>query len=293
MGRGPHFGVRARRRLQLRNGERVRTVDAPPEAPVVWFLGGSTMFGVGQRDDHTIPNEVARLAAADGRPVTVVNLAVESWVNWQETLRFIELLTLGRQPDVVVFYDGVNELGSASERVRYGVAEPDEIGYNSWSPEERKRLQEQGESVESSEVDRRRDETDVASRQYHRGVELARLVGGSCGVLTLHFWQPTLISTRPGPATRAVADHLGINAEGWEAGAAQYAEVLSSAPRGVVDLSGIFDGAAEPLFFDMAHTNEAGAARVAAAIWPVIRDRLTEVEPHDSTAVCMEPPRDG
>src|SRR5690606_34238078 len=54
-----------------------RSWSPPPEAdvprPLLSFYGGSTTFGIGQRDDHTVPSEVARLAAAQGYPVEVRN----------------------------------------------------------------------------------------------------------------------------------------------------------------------------------------------------------------------------
>jgi hypothetical protein len=78
----------------------------------VFFFGGSSMFGVFQRDGHTIPSEFARLAQAHGIPVKVWNFAQIAYVNWQEVLQFEELVSSGRLPDLAVFYDGANELVS-------------------------------------------------------------------------------------------------------------------------------------------------------------------------------------
>ena len=47
--------------------------DLPADALVVWFFGGSAIWGEGQRDDYTIPSEFARLAIDDGIAVRVVN----------------------------------------------------------------------------------------------------------------------------------------------------------------------------------------------------------------------------
>lgn len=35
-----------------------RSTRGPDGAPTVWFFGGSTMFGIGQRDDHTIESDL-------------------------------------------------------------------------------------------------------------------------------------------------------------------------------------------------------------------------------------------
>ncbi|MEZ5178669.1 MAG: hypothetical protein R2746_10425 [Acidimicrobiales bacterium] len=43
----------------------------------MWFLGGSTMFGIGQRDDHTIESGFVRIADEAGTPDPRRQLRVE------------------------------------------------------------------------------------------------------------------------------------------------------------------------------------------------------------------------
>ena len=76
----------------------------------VFFLGGSTMFGMFQRDGHTIPSEFARLAEADGLTVRVVNYGRLAYANWQEVSLLQKLISRGTRPHLAVFYDGANEL---------------------------------------------------------------------------------------------------------------------------------------------------------------------------------------
>ena len=73
------------------------------------------MFGFGQRDEHTIPSEIARLAEADGIRIRSVNFGVESYNGYQETMAFADALAKDDPPDLVVFYDGVNEMSTAIE----------------------------------------------------------------------------------------------------------------------------------------------------------------------------------
>ena len=94
----------------------VRRSFEPPvsgtQKPVeVLFLGGSTTEGAFQRDDYTIPSDVARLATGNGIPIHVVNRGQYGYSVWQEVELLEELLTNGYRPNVVVFYDGVNDLG--------------------------------------------------------------------------------------------------------------------------------------------------------------------------------------
>jgi lysophospholipase L1-like esterase len=83
---------------------------APGEKVSVWFFGGSALFGSGQRDDHTIPSEFARLAEADGIPVEVRNYGRPAVSMWQELELFQQTVASGQKPDLVVFYDGFNDL---------------------------------------------------------------------------------------------------------------------------------------------------------------------------------------
>jgi len=84
--------------------------QAPGKKPSVWFFGASALFGDGQRDDHTIPSEFARLAEADGIPVEVRNYGRPGIAMWQELELFQQLVASGQKPDLVVFYDGFNDL---------------------------------------------------------------------------------------------------------------------------------------------------------------------------------------
>ena len=84
--------------------------QAPGKKLSVWFFGGSALFGDGQRDDHTIPSEFARLAEADGIPVEVRNYGRPGVAMWQELQLFEQTVAAGQKPDLVVFYDGFNDL---------------------------------------------------------------------------------------------------------------------------------------------------------------------------------------
>ena len=88
--------------------------DAADGAPVVWFFGGSTTFGEGQRDDYTIPSWVARLAEEAGTPIRVLNYGQRGWTHFQEMLLYEQQLASQETPAISVFYDGANELTSQS-----------------------------------------------------------------------------------------------------------------------------------------------------------------------------------
>lgn len=264
----------ASRHLNIEGGRRVTFSVEDPEL-TVWFFGGSTTFGLGQRDAHTVPSELVRAALADGRRVEVVNFGVSAYVNWQETLVFRDELEAGRRPDLAVFLDGACDTALAWERELYGELDADENVTLTVSDEEREERAGLARAAgwEVSHDDDRRIELTAA--QYGRGVRLARHLGRVHDVPVVHFWQPQLASMppdRPGMAT--VLNNLDVDGSGL----AQMERVIeASADRsGVdpVDLTDVFDRADRPLFFDWVHTNEAGARLLAAAIYAHLRPEL-------------------
>lgn len=83
-----------------------RTVNATTSgAAKVYFFGGSTMWGDGSPDSGTIPSQ---FAARTG--IHAENFGDPGYTAHQSLLLLIQLLQEGHQPDLVVFYDGVNEV---------------------------------------------------------------------------------------------------------------------------------------------------------------------------------------
>ena len=86
------------------------TPDEPPPDPVtVQVFGGTNVWGDGQRDGHTIPSELARLAEDEGMAVRVVNHGQLGDVNFGAVLRFERALASAPAPDLVVFADGPDD----------------------------------------------------------------------------------------------------------------------------------------------------------------------------------------
>ena len=106
------------------DGHRVTPQPSSPAEPAarVFFMGGSTMWGTEQRDSATIAAVAAQrlqgLAGPAGR-IEVTNFGESGYVNTQELLELMLALRAGKRPDVVVFYDGINDVGTT---VQYGVA---------------------------------------------------------------------------------------------------------------------------------------------------------------------------
>ena len=237
--------------------------------PTVWFMGGSTLFGLGQRDGHTIPSMVARRAAATGHPIDVVNMGVPAYTNYQEVLAFEQMLASRPAPDVVVFYDGVNDLTVqfAWPTGQPGVY-PSDVNLSPRNPSAYARYQEislvhllwrryspfASAPAGAAEANpKAMDDAQAVLAYYRRGLTIAKGLAARHSVRLVAFWQPARFYAGD-PATRIVRAHL---------------------PAGVVDVSRIFDGRdPDDIYLDPAHTNELGARLVADRMWPAIERQL-------------------
>ena len=79
------------------------------------MFGGSAVWGVGAPDDETIPSHLAALLNGElGVDANVRNLGRRGYVFTQEVIYLMRELQAGRRPDIVVFYNGVNDAAAVS-----------------------------------------------------------------------------------------------------------------------------------------------------------------------------------
>ena len=74
-------------------------------AKKAYFFGGSTMWGAGANDEGTIPSQFAALTGMYSE-----NFGEAGYTAHQSLMLLIEILQEGHRPDLVVFYDGINEV---------------------------------------------------------------------------------------------------------------------------------------------------------------------------------------
>lgn len=250
----------------------------------VWVYGGSTTFGLGQRDDHTIPSELARIAAREGITLDVSNRGFAGATHWMAAQRFAWDVATEDPPDLVIFYDGVNDQGAVSTLVetgRFGVAEPAARGLEL---ERRNFDEEHGnppgtptpDSVvlpaEKDDATPNQPGAAEVGRQtaahYQRSRSLSVEAAQNAGIPALWFWQPTAASRRPPSPQEESQEVDRVTAQA----------AAAALPDGVIDLSGSVDASEEAVFYDGAHTNEVGAGLIAAAVYEHIRPQLEHLK---------------
>jgi lysophospholipase L1-like esterase len=85
--------------------------DCNTEAFKVFIFGGSTMWGWGSPDWETIAAYLQKgLEAKIEMPVCVLNFGEDAFVSTQSLIELIRQLQFGNVPDLVIFYDGVNDV---------------------------------------------------------------------------------------------------------------------------------------------------------------------------------------
>ncbi|MFP4118137.1 MAG: hypothetical protein ACLFTR_04400, partial [Candidatus Woesearchaeota archaeon] len=86
--------------------------DNPDENLDIHVYGGSTTWGVKVEPNQTFPSRLSEFLCDEGINVNVTNYGQVAFMNSQEMVSFMFELKRGNIPDIVIFYDGVNEFFS-------------------------------------------------------------------------------------------------------------------------------------------------------------------------------------
>jgi lysophospholipase L1-like esterase len=91
---------------------RRRTINTgTSDEKTAYFFGGSTMWGTGSDDSGTIPSQFAAITGVHSE-----NFGETAYTAHQGLVFLIQLLQDGHHPDLVVFYDGVNDVSHKCRR---------------------------------------------------------------------------------------------------------------------------------------------------------------------------------
>jgi lysophospholipase L1-like esterase len=275
----------------------------------VLCFGGSTMMGMGARDEETIPSVLARRLAALGHYVSVINYGQLGHNSTQETITLQQLLKAGEQIDIAVFYDGINEMACAEQTGRadglfnearrcaefnllHSERRHDLIiaALFAIAPRTLRRLRQwtglplRGPfpvlEADLPRVDLDRLASDVIA-VYAANLRLVRLLGREYGFHPIFFWQPVITTKR----------HKSRDEQHWESDYTGdplrrrllYERIIAERRRSpelveapdAIDLSGLFDDCAEPVYIDLYHLSEAGNAAVAEAMLPIVAEAVS------------------
>lgn len=273
--------------------EGIRRTWAPPsgteaEAPKkrIFMFGGSTLWGAYARDDFTIPSHLSKILNLEhGVNVEVTNFGESGYVSTQEVITLIRRLQRGDTPDLVIFYDGVNDVFSAFQNGEAGLTQQewhrrDEFNllkhYGRSSPFLLSRLEHSGINrllfkCTFRDTGRNRSSIEPKTlagetvRVYASNLKIVQALGEAEGFKILFYWQPVLFSKK---ALTPFEQHLEKTQGASKAAFALAYQSIREAPELkndplFHDLSGFFDESGELIFIDFCHITEEGNGQLA------------------------------
>jgi lysophospholipase L1-like esterase len=299
--RGRHINIDANGIRRTWNAD--ETAVAGKDPVKIFAFGGSAMWGVGARDDFTIASCLARDLESQGVRCQVTNFGESGYVSTQEVIALGQQLRDGNVPDLVIFYDGVNDIYSAYQQRRAGLPQNEFHRAQEFNVSQPRsyvalRLLCIRRSIGSLAVVRfsrnllRRVGIDVdpdssatyASTPAHSDAErealfrevLAVYKGNmrmvatwenAYGFKALFYWQPTVFDKTYPTAFEQKVQREIVSLQPYCEAMCQLVqeEKAFSQVQGAVfhDISDVFSSAQQPIFIDWCHVSEWGNERVA------------------------------
>lgn len=273
-------------------------------------LGGSSLWGWGARDEQTIPSLLARSLHEKGWRVEVKNRAEIGYVSTQEVIALTRELQAGYRPDLVIFYDGVNDTTSAllegepglttneiNRRREFNLLQSPgrmavgltgklvkDSGFYRFAQMLRRRLGPEGGSSQDGPARMRvPDVPEGVVQHYEANMVLVKSLGKSFGFRALFFWQPTVFTKR----VLVAVEREEAQKYAWAQPFMNHvyecvrASQKLQADAAFLDLSTVFDDTEGLAFIDYCHTTEAANARIAAAMVEKVLAALSTSLPID------------
>ena len=291
----------------------------------IFTFGGSTMWGEGSRDDYTIASWLQRFIYQTPYRVGITNLGQDAYVSTQEVLLLLEQLQKGNIPDIVVFYDGFNDSGSAMSSGTAGVSFDENNRrtefrvFNLWANDDSLLFKETAFALISKsgfgQLAKRillrlapgrfrelRGQMVTVDRnsKIGPGGESAQVQDAVVSIylankhiveaLGRSFGFESLFFWQPTVYTKANPTRYEA-AQGWLPGDRQFLDGIHqriaaiAGEENIHDLSAVFGNSAQPYFIDEAHITEAGNRIVAQAMLPYVLAAVKE-KSHEASPVA-------
>jgi lysophospholipase L1-like esterase len=256
----------------------------------IWMFGGSALYGTGVPDWATLPSYLSRdLNARSSACVIISNFGVEGYVTNQELIVLIEQLKAGRHPNIVVFYDGVNDSGAAVDsstgpvphflfaevksRVENSTASKFDFIQQTHTVRVlaaiMRRLHWRHSRTISAETSHRK--AVAVLDNYEANMQLVKMLGRAYNFALHRFWQPSLYYGHKPlvPFEQEKVDASNPGTDMWSPEVkAGYEEAKARAARSgaFVFLGDLFNLVGDPLYVDMVHLGPEGNQLVAQTL---------------------------
>lgn len=273
----------------------------------IFCFGGSTMYSSGARDEHTIPSELSKLIHTNfpEQNVAITNFGCHGYTRATENIQLQRELTKNNIPDIVIFYDGVNEVISGHQNNEAGTPTN---AYNrkkefkvAHSYKKRIKLMIYSSNIyrfvttiqrklftgsSYKQLSARSDTLATAIAENYVGyVKISKSLEEAYGFKVFNFMQPNIYSKK----------NLTEAEQGYYKDQQYYENLYQLSYKSVrndslmitdstfVDISDVFDNAQTTIYVDFCHTGEYGNQLVAQKMFdhiqPLLKPRTKEVIP--------------
>ena len=241
----------------------------------IYMFGGSTMWGTGVRDEATIPSLLSTYLCEHNVHAEVINFGYVGYQSTQELIQFeLELLT-GSYPDVIIFYDGINDAYASYQN---GVAGTPENVWKRYDEFNYKRKSNVLRFIENSnfmkiinEAKRRLVATPLPGEQsdtsklwtdtvhyYANNIGIVEALSEKQTFKTFFYWQPTIFQK-----VSLSESEQKISKDKTFGEFYLKTTQLIRDEKNVIDISNIFNNEAATIFIDQYHLTEQGNKRIA------------------------------
>ena len=265
----------------------------------IFMFGGSTLWGTGARDAYTIPSLLSKYLAKKGMNTEIANYGENGYVSTQEVIELLLQLQKENIPNVVIFYDGVNDIFSAYQHSIAGLPQNENNRVKEFNLTNTRNLDKfvgivfhekvrelsivRSANYIRSQISSHLNEALLKEKEkinypanlneqvvkvYLNNMKIVTTLGKTYGFKTLFYWQPTIFTktTLSNYEKGIVADKKDIN-KLFDATYSKIADQhFENARNGFHDISRMFESYEKPLYIDFCHISEYGNQMVAEKI---------------------------
>jgi lysophospholipase L1-like esterase len=291
----------------------VRKTWNPPTAAgrhlqKVFLFGGSTTWGVGARDNFTIPSLLSKKLNQTTPGYLVENYGEKGYCLTQEIMYLVLLLKQGNIPDYVIFYDGINEVmvgyknmkpGSifGANYIRKQLYQKETVGqslrkvwrqsglyrgYKDLSDLVKPHFRKERVLTPEEKQALGRLADDIVA-DYLRNIELVKQLAQAYDFQYLFIWQPALL-TNQALTTEEKKLPAWTNKKMVKLYQLVYERMARVKMAHFYNIATMFDRKKGTLFFSWAHITEAGNKQVA--------DRLYHIFQQEFPSKIATPPKE-
>jgi lysophospholipase L1-like esterase len=263
------------------------STSLPKKQCEIFTFGGSTMWGWGANDIHTIPSLIGKkLNGNKDMEFTITNFGQPGYVCMQDIITLIQALQSGKKPNFVIFYHGINDVFSALQNGRAGFSqnEPNRKQQfeknNSWhalltiidSLKITKTIKyhlskKQHLADVYKELCNARKDATIQSLIKHYGgsIKIINALAHEHHFEAFIYWQPTLSTKSLRSETEKCFTISAFDKECYESATTAIKESLKS-NNNFRDISNLFSSEKSTIFVDPWHSNQQGNLKVAETI---------------------------